>query len=54
MKKLKVVTIIGTRPEIIKMFPIINQLDKTFNHTLILSGQHLLKKMLKKILNIYE
>jgi UDP-N-acetylglucosamine 2-epimerase len=45
----KIVTVIGTRPEIIKMFPIINQLDKTFNHTLILSGQHFSKNMVHNI-----
>ena len=39
MKK-KIVTIIGTRPEIIKMFPLINQLDEHFNNILVWSGQH--------------
>ena len=30
MKK-KILTILGTRPELIKMFPIINKLDKKFD-----------------------
>ena len=31
MKK-KILTILGTRPELIKMFPIIDKLDKSFNN----------------------
>ena len=41
----KIITIIGTRPEIIKMFPVINELDKNFKNTLIFSGQHYDKNM---------
>lgn len=37
---LKVVTIIGTRPEIIKMSPLLDLLNKNFDHYLIHSGQH--------------
>jgi UDP-N-acetylglucosamine 2-epimerase (non-hydrolysing) len=37
---LKIVTIIGTRPEIIKMSPLLELLNKHFDHTLIHSGQH--------------
>ena len=40
MKKLKVVTIVGTRPEIIRLSRIIPQLDKTFDHTLVHTGQN--------------
>jgi len=36
----EVVSIIGTRPEIIKMAPLIPLLDKEFNHKLIYTGQH--------------
>ena len=43
MKKL--VTVIGTRPEIIKMFPVIRELDKNFDNKLIFSGQHFNKEM---------
>ena len=48
MKK-KITTIIGTRPEIIKMFPIINELDKNFDNQLIWSGQHYDFNMVKNI-----
>ena len=32
-----IVTIIGTRPEIIKMAPLLPLLDKSFNHTFVFS-----------------
>jgi UDP-N-acetylglucosamine 2-epimerase len=41
----KILTIVGTRPEIIKMFPLIRELDKFFNQKIILSGQHYNKNM---------
>lgn len=40
MNKLKLMTIIGTRPEIIKMSEIIKKCDTYFNHTLVHSGQN--------------
>jgi UDP-N-acetylglucosamine 2-epimerase len=40
MKKLKIATIIGTRPEIIRLAEIIKLADKTFNHILIHTGQN--------------
>ena len=40
----KIVTVIGTRPEIIKMFPVIKELDKKFNNKLVFSGKHFSKK----------
>lgn len=40
MEKLKVMTIIGTRPEIIKMSEIIKACDKCFNHILVHTGQN--------------
>ena len=36
----KVMTIIGTRPEIIKLSRIIAELDKIVNHTLVHTGQN--------------
>ena len=36
----KIMTVMGTRPEIIKLSPILPLLDKNFNHILIHSGQH--------------
>lgn len=40
MKKLKLVTIIGTRPEIIKMSEIIKACDRYFEHILVHTGQN--------------
>jgi len=40
MKKFKLVTIIGTRPEIIRLSLIIKKCDKFFDHTLIHTGQN--------------
>ncbi len=37
---IKVVTLVGTRPEIIKLSSTITKFEKYFNHTLIHSGQH--------------
>jgi len=39
-KNVKVVTVLGTRPEIIKLSPLIPLLDEKFNHILIHTGQH--------------
>lgn len=39
-KKIKLATIIGTRPEIIRLSRIIPKLDKFFEHTLIHTGQN--------------
>lgn len=40
MKKLKVMTIIGTRPEIIRLCEIIKKLDRYFEHVLVHTGQN--------------
>ncbi len=40
MNKLRVITIVGTRPEIIRLSRIISKLDKYTNHTLIHTGQN--------------
>lgn len=40
MSKLKLMTIIGTRPEIIKMSAIIKKADKYFDHILVHTGQN--------------
>jgi UDP-N-acetylglucosamine 2-epimerase (non-hydrolysing) len=37
---LKVMTIVGTRPELIKMSRVISRLDKSFHHILVHSGQN--------------
>ena len=38
--KLKVITVVGTRPEIIRLSRIINKLDFHFNHILVHTGQN--------------
>lgn len=40
MKKLKLMTIVGTRPEIIKLSEIIKKCDKYFEHRLVHTGQN--------------
>ncbi len=40
MKKLKLMTILGTRPEIIKMSEIIKKADQYFDHILVHTGQN--------------
>ena len=40
MNKLKLITIVGTRPEIIKMSAIIKKCDKHFEHILVHTGQN--------------
>lgn len=40
MSKLKVMTIVGTRPEIIRLAPTIKACDKYFNHILVHTGQN--------------
>ena len=55
MKKLKVVTIVGTRPELIRLSKVIKKLDETTEHTLVHTGQNYdfeLNKIFFKDLNI--
>src|SRR3546814_5557223 len=40
MKKLKIVTVVGTRPEIIRLSRVIAKLDEYCDHVLIHSGQN--------------
>jgi UDP-N-acetylglucosamine 2-epimerase (non-hydrolysing) len=40
MKKIKVMTVVGTRPEIIKLCRVIHELDLHTNHILVHSGQN--------------
>jgi len=40
MRKLRVMTIVGTRPELIKLSRIIAELDRCTNHTLVHTGQN--------------
>ena len=40
MKKLKVMTIVGTRPEIIRLSELIKKMDIYFEHVLVHTGQN--------------
>lgn len=40
MKKLKIVTVVGTRPEIIRLACIIKKFDEYYDHTLVHTGQN--------------
>ena len=40
MKKLKVMTVVGTRPEIIRLSRVIARLDETTDHVLVHTGQN--------------
>ena len=40
MRKLKVCTVLGTRPEIIRLSRVIHKLDQYFDHSLIHTGQN--------------
>lgn len=40
MAKLKVMTVVGTRPEIIKLSEVIKELDRHMDHTLVHTGQN--------------
>ena len=40
MKDFKVMTILGTRPDIIKLSRVMAELDKTVNHVLVHTGQN--------------
>ena len=55
MKKIKVVTVVGTRPEIIRLSSIINKLYNSLfiEHTLIHTGQNYDKNLNDIFLMIY-
>ena len=40
MEKLKVMTIVGTRPEIIRLCAVIKKCDQYFDHVLVHTGQN--------------
>ena len=50
-KKLKVITVVGTRPEIIRLSRILNSFDKTFDHILINTVQNYDYKLNKIFFN---
>lgn len=45
MVEIKILTVLGTRPEIIKLSPLIPLFDEAFEHVLVHSGQHYAYKM---------
>ncbi|MBA3063785.1 MAG: hypothetical protein FP833_12690 [Atribacteria sp.] len=55
MNKIKIAMIFGTRPETIKIFPIISQIKKyphLIDYKIIVSGQH--REMLDQMLKIFQ
>jgi len=55
MKKIKVITVVGTRPEIIRLSKVISHLDKNVNHIFVHTGQNYdyeLNKIFFKDLNL--
>lgn len=56
MKKrsFKIIVVIGTRPEAIKMCPLVYELkkDRSFNVTVLVTGQH--KEMLEQVLRVFS
>lgn len=54
MSRRKVVTILGTRPEVIKMAPVVRELGRRgdlFEHVLVATAQH--RQMLDQVLNVF-
>ncbi len=54
MKKIKVLTVFGTRPEAIKMSPVIKKLNENeqIEHKSCVTGQH--REMLDQVMNIFD
>src|SRR5262245_20241551 len=55
MSRFHIVTIVGTRPEVIKMAPVIRELERrssTFEHTLVTTAQH--REMLDQVMSVFE
>jgi UDP-N-acetylglucosamine 2-epimerase (non-hydrolysing) len=54
MSRRKIVTILGTRPEVIKMAPVIRELQgrrSAFDHTIVATAQH--RQMLDQVLEVF-
>ncbi len=54
MKKMKIMTIVGTRPELIKLSRIISELDKNSDHLLVHTGQNYADELNKIFFNELE
>ena len=48
---MKVLTVVGTRPEIIKLSMVLKLLDKTTDHTLVHTGQNFDKELNENFFN---
>jgi UDP-N-acetylglucosamine 2-epimerase (non-hydrolysing) len=54
MSRRKIVTILGTRPEVIKLAPVIRELERRqsiFDHTIVTTAQH--RQMLDQVLEAF-
>ena len=54
MSRRKIVTILGTRPEVIKMAPVVREFERRadrFTHTLVTTAQH--REMLDQVLEVF-
>lgn len=54
MKKLKVMTIVGTRPELIRLSEIIKKADKYFEHVFVHTGQNYDDRLNEIFMRIWE
>lgn len=54
MKKFKILTIFGTRPEIIRLSEVIKKLDLYFDHVLVNSNQNFENKLNKIFINNFR
>jgi len=55
MSRRKVITIMGTRPEVIKLAPVIRELERckaTFDHIVVTTAQH--REMLDQVLKVFR
>ena len=51
---MKILTILGTRPEIIRLSSIIKRLEKNFNHILVNTGQNWSKLNARTLMVCYR
>jgi UDP-N-acetylglucosamine 2-epimerase (non-hydrolysing) len=55
MRRLKVATILGTRPEVIKLAPVVRELERhssLFEHVLVTTAQH--REMLDQVMGVFD
>ena len=54
LKKIKVITIVGTRPEIIRLSSIIKKFDESFDHKIVFTGQNFSKELSTNFFNNFK